>query len=225
MEPNTENTFSLEGLRGPLAFLADIHGNLKALDAVLAELRTANAAAIFVAGDLVFGGDDPLGVWKRLLDVGARCVRGTTDLAVATLDPAKLHPRDPREEARVKTLVDTRAALGELILARLRRLPEAIRVTVPNGDEWLVVHGSPRDPDEAMTHDLDDDELLAMLGDESARLVVCGSSHVPFERTVDDVKIVGVGSVGESPEGGIAHFTLIRPTVDGPQVDARWVAY
>lgn len=225
MQPSPENSFALESLRGPLAFLADIHGNLAALDAVLAELRAANTAAIFVAGDLVFGGDDPLAVWKRLLEVEARCVRGTTDLAVATLDPARLHPRDPREAERVKRLVDTRDALGELILARLRRLPQALRLTMPQGDEWLVVHGSPRDPDEAITHDLDDDELLAMLGDEGARVVVCGSSHVAFERRIDNTLVVGVGSVGESPEGGIAHYTLIRPTADGPAVDARWVAY
>jgi hypothetical protein len=81
-----------ETLHGPIAFLADIHGNLRALDAVLAALHEAGVGAVFVCGDLLLDGDDPLGVWMRLQKIGARCVRGTTDRALATVDPARLRP-------------------------------------------------------------------------------------------------------------------------------------
>lgn len=53
-------------ITGPIAILSDIHGNLVALDAVLAELSRRDIDRIVVAGDLLFGGDDPLGVWRRL---------------------------------------------------------------------------------------------------------------------------------------------------------------
>ncbi|MBL8602086.1 MAG: metallophosphoesterase family protein [Myxococcales bacterium] len=214
-----------DALRGPLAFLADIHGNLKALDAVLLALDDVRAAGVFVCGDLLFEGDDPLGVWKRLQAVGARCVRGTTDKALARLDPAKMPARTEAERAALARFVSTREAVGELILARLDKLPEALKLTMPGGQEWLVVHGSPRDPDEFFTHDMGEEEIEDLLADETADVVVCGGSHVSFVRKVPGTVVVSVGSVGAAPEGRVAHFALITPTPEGPHIEPRWVAY
>ena len=50
----------------PIAFLSDVHGNLTALDVVLAELERLDVKRLYVAGDLLLGGDEPLGVWQRL---------------------------------------------------------------------------------------------------------------------------------------------------------------
>jgi predicted phosphodiesterase len=62
---------------------------------------------------------------------------------------------------------------------------------------------------------MSDDEIMALLGDEPADIVVCGGSHVPFERDVADVRIVNVGSVGEAPEGGVAHGAIIASSQTG----------
>ena len=212
-------------VRGPLAFISDIHGNLPALEAVLDALKAAGVGAIYVAGDLVYRGDQPLEVWKRLQEVGARCVRGTTDLALAVVDPARLRPKDDAEKKSAERFRWTREVLGELILARLRRLPEAIRLELPDATEILVVHGSPVDPDVAITLDLDDDEVSTLIGTDPADIIVCGSSHVPFMRTLGDIEVIGVGSVGESPEGAIAHYTLIHSTPEGPEIHQHWVPY
>ena len=115
----------------------------------------------------------------------------------------------------------TRAALGELILERLRRLPLRVRVPLEDGTELLLVHGSPSDPAEPMTHDMTDEELNALIGDDPADVVVCGASHVPFDRTVGGVRVVNVGSVGEAPtnEGPrVAHATWIESTPRGLEV-------
>lgn len=216
---------TLEGIRGPMAFVADVHGNLAALDAVLAALKDDGVSQLFVAGDLLLQGDDPLGVWMRLMEVSARCVRGTTDRALALMEPSKLHPKTDEEREAARRFAETREALGELILAKLRRLPEALRLEMPDGREWLVVHGSPLDPDEAMTADLDDDELTALLGDDPADVVICGGGHVPFTRALDGVTVVAVGSVGAAPEGRTAHYTLMMPTPDGPRIEQKWVTY
>ncbi len=215
----------LEGVRGPMAFVADVHGNLAALDAVLAALKEDGVTQIFVAGDLLLQGDEPLAVWMRLMEVSARCVRGTTDRALALMEPGRLNPKTDEERAAAQHFAETREALGELILAKLRRLPEALRLEMPDGREWVVVHGSPMDPDEAMTADLDDDELTALLGDDPADVVICGGGHVPFVRALDGVTVVAVGSVGAAPEGRTAHYTLMMPTSDGPRIDQKWVNY
>ena len=81
----------------PMAFLSDVHGNLRALNAVLEELTRSEITEIFVAGDLLLGGDEPLQVWKLLQSSNARCVRGTSDVALATIDPSQLRPSNPDE--------------------------------------------------------------------------------------------------------------------------------
>jgi len=66
-----------------------------------------------------------------------------------------------------------------------------------------------------------DDELNALLGDDPADVVVCGMSHLPFERILGDVHIINVGSVGEAPVGGqqaVAHATWIESSPMGIQV-------
>ncbi len=214
-----------ESVRGPMAFLADIHGNLAALDAVLAELREAGARNVYAAGDLLLGGDDPAGVWRRLQEVDVRCVRGPSDLALATLDPARVPARTDDEKRALARFAEARAALGELALARLRRLPLALRIELPDQTDVLVVHGTPRDPDTYFTPDLSDEEMESLLADDPADFVLCGGSHVPFARALDAVNVISIGSVGECPDPGVACFALLRPTASGPVVEPRHVRY
>lgn len=165
---------------------------------------------LICCGDLLFPGPDPLKTWKLLTQHHAVCVQGLTDRAVATVDPDSLEATGPREKARLERLVAFHDELGELIVARLSRLETKARLPLPSGHEMVIVHGSPSDPTEAMTIDMDDEELNALLGDDPADVVVCGASHVPFQRQLGDVRIVNVGSVGEAPTEGFAHATLIE---------------
>lgn len=221
----TEPSVRVEQFSGPLAFLADVHGNLAALDAVIHACRTAGVRSFFVAGDLVFKGDEPLEVWKRLVEIGARCTRGTSDLALVAIDPDKLQPHDEHERAAAERFRWTRQALGELILARLRRMPDILRIELADGSEIAMTHGSPVDPTEPITHDLEEEEVSALLGTDPADVIVCGGSHVPFVREVGDVRVVGVGSVGDAVSERVAHYALIQPGEDGLVIEPRWVAY
>src|SRR6478672_6527998 len=98
----------------PMAFLSDVHGNLPALEAVLADLKRLTITDIFVAGDLLLGGDQPLQVWQRLQTIGARSVRGTSDVALATIDPAALRPDSADEAQLAERFAATRRAVGEI---------------------------------------------------------------------------------------------------------------
>jgi predicted phosphodiesterase len=209
----------------PMAFLSDVHGNLAALDAVLDELRRNTITDIFVAGDLLLGGEQPLEVWQRLQSLGARCVRGTSDVALATIDPTALRPSGEEESAMAARFAATRRAVGDLILRRLGELPDRIRVPMVDGGELLVVHGSPSDPFESIGHELEDDDVRELLADDPANIVICGSTHVPYLRIIDDTRLVNVGSVGLAPEGRVAHYTLVYPKLDGAQIDQTWVDY
>jgi len=204
-----------------LLCISDVHGQLDALRAVLATAERRAFHRLLVAGDLVFPGPEPLETWRRLSAAGAVMVQGLTDRAVATLDPASLRPRSDHERERLEQMKATRDALGDLILQRIRRLPTHQRVPLEDGGELLLVHGSPSDPGEALTHDMTDAEINALIADDTADVVVCGASHLPFDRLVGGVRIVNVGSVGEAPGTGprVAHATWIESTPRGVHVE------
>jgi predicted phosphodiesterase len=205
-----------------LLCISDVHGDLDALRAVLATAERRSFHKLLVAGDVVFPGPEPLETWRRLNAAGAVLVQGLTDRAVATLDPDALRPRSEHERERLDKMRATREALGQLILQRLRRLPTHHRIALEDGGEILLVHGSPADPGEAMTHDMSDEELNARIGDDPADIIVCGASHVPFDRVVGGVRIVNVGSVGEAPSSGggrFAHATWLESTARGVFVE------
>jgi predicted phosphodiesterase len=204
-----------------LLCVSDIHGHLDALRAVLATAERRSFHKLLVAGDIVFPGPEPLETWRRLTGAGAIMVQGLSDRAIATLDPGALAPKNEHEIARVERMRATRTALGDLILERIRRLPTHTRIPLEDGGELLLVHGSPADPAEALTHDMSDEEINAVIGDDPADLIVCGASHVPFDRTIGDIRVVNVGSVGEARGEGVrvAHAAWIESTPRGISVE------
>lgn len=198
--------------------ISDIQGNADALDRILEEGKQRGYDQLVVCGDLCFPGPEPLRVWKTLIEQGALCVQGVGDRALSTIDPKKLSATTENERARIERLRRTHAELGELIIARLGKLPPLARLPLESGHTMLVVHGSPRDPTEAITRDMTEEEILARLGDEPGDLVICGASHEQFEGTVADVHIVSVGSVGEAPGGTHAYGALVNSAQTGYQV-------
>ncbi len=213
--------------------LSDVHGNLDALTAVLATAEKRSFNKLLVAGDIVFPGAAdasaarPLEVWRRLTAAGAVMVQGVTDRALATLEPEHIAVSSEHERTMVERMKTVSTELGELVIERLRRLPPQVRIPLEDGGELVLVHGSPADPSEAMTFDMTDEELLALMADDPADVVVCGMSHTPFDREVADVRIINVGSVGEAPDGlenprdapKVAHATWIESTPSGLMVE------
>lgn len=202
----------------PLALLADVHGNLPALEAALELIERHDVGAIVVAGDLVFGGEQPLEVWRRLERVGARCVRGLSDTALCSLRPEDMKPADDAERARLELFLDTRKKLGELVLEQIRRLPLQLRLPLIDGSELLVTHGSPADPMTDVEPTMEEPELESLLDDDPADVIACGGGHLPFFRIVGDYRLIGLGSVGQAPEGRVAHVGILRPRMDGPEI-------
>jgi len=208
-----------------MGFLSDIHGNLEALDAVLAEFDRRGVASIYVAGDLFLDGDDPLGVWRRLVERRALCVRGVSDTALIEIDPTTLRGIDEASRARIEGFRKTREALGELVLHEVKKLPERLRIPLIDGREILVVHGSPHDSRVEITHDMDEHEVESLVDDDPADIVVCGASHIPFRIPLAATEVLSVGSVGRSPEGRVAHFAVLTPRMDGAEIVQDFVEY
>lgn len=198
--------------------ISDIHGYATALEQMLQFGKSQGCTTVLAAGDLCFPGPQPLQCWQMLQSVHAHCVKGLADIALATMKPDQLVATNDHERQRLETLRNAQEALGKANLARIHKLPMRFRMTLEDGGELLLVHGSPADPTTAMTHDMPDDEIGALLGDETESVVVCGGDHVPFDRFVQDCRVVAAGSVGMAPTEGVAHGAILDTSPSGVHV-------
>lgn len=223
---------SIVPIETTFAVISDLQGNLAALDAVLAELDRRGVHRLLVAGDHLLGAGEtrPLEVWRRLNASGRLTIelaRSLADTALATLPETRLVPRgDEDDEEKREAFLATRKTVGALVLKALEKLPTLLRVGMADGREVLVVHGAPRDPGIDISHDQDDDEVTDLLGGEPADIVVVAGAHIPFQREVRGVRVVGLGSAGE-PVGGepLAHVVLITPRYEGTVVEDAFVPF
>jgi putative phosphoesterase len=185
-----------------VAVLCDVHGNLPAVEAVLAEVAALEVDTIVCGGDVV-AGPFPHECLQRLLDLDAVFVRGNADR------------ESPRASAGTWDWIA--GNLDPLSVEFLRELPQA----VPLGDV-LYCHGSPRDDDEILTRVSPDERFRAALEGVQERLVVGGHTHVQFERVIDGIRFVNAGSVGIPYEGKQGAFWAL---LDGDDVDLRHTPY
>jgi predicted phosphodiesterase len=195
----------------PVAALYDIHGNLAALDAVLAEVP--DDATIVVGGDICAGGEQPSETLARLRGLGdrVRWVRGNAD---RELYPGEggLVPEPLVEEARSK--------LSEDEIAFLHGLPETQQV----GDV-LYCHASPRNDVDIFTERTPEGSIAFLFAGLDLAAVVCGHTHTQYERSVAGVHVVNAGSVGmpyEEEPGAYWLLDLVhrRTPYDGAELKA-----
>ena len=194
-----------------IAALYDIHGNLPALDAVLADVRRADVDCIVVGGD-VLPGPMPREAIARLqsLDVPTRFLRGNGDRE--TLEESPDRPSRIPESGR-RQLRWCREQLDEAELAAVAAWPPDVRLDVPGLGSVLFCHATPRSDEEVVTH-LMPEPLLRPIVEGAADLVVCGHIHVQFDVMVGRTRFVNAGSVGMPFEQPGAYWLLLDGTVE-----------
>ena len=200
--------------------LYDIHGNLPALDAVLKEVEQEHPDLILVGGDIVLG-PMPRAVLERLLAFGdtIHFIRGNCEReVVAAFDG--LPPRPGMSEAVSECMRWTAKQLERSQRDFLAQLPELAAFTVDGLGEVLFCHGSPRSDEEMMTAATPEERLRPMLAGVRQRVVVCGHTHMQFDRPIDGMRIVNAGSVG-MPYGDAGAYWLLL----GPEIRLRRTLY
>jgi putative phosphoesterase len=195
-----------------LAIVSDIHGNLTALEAVVADIARRGADQVVHGGDLALGGCQPAQVVDTLRDLGWPGIVGNVDALLWRPQERGVQEQNaPKLHDLLRLLFDdyapaTRELLGDERIAWLRRLPAEHR----EGDVALV-HASPGDLWRAPLPDADDSALEATYGPCDAPTVVYGHIHRPYVRQLDRFVIANSGSVG-SPfdDDPRASFVLVE---------------
>jgi len=194
-----------------VAALYDIHGNLAALDAVLAEVP--DDATIVVGGDICAGGEQPSETLARLRSLGDRVawLRGNAD--------RELHP-DEEGLAPAEFLEQARSQLSEEEIEFLHELPE----TQVIGDV-LYCHASPRNDLDIFTERTPEERIAFLFAGLEVPTVVCGHTHMQYDRRVGGVRVVNAGSVGmpyEEEPGAYWLLDLVhrRTLYDGAELKA-----
>lgn len=196
-----------------VAALYDIHGNIAALDAVLAEIRSAGIDRVVVGGDVV-PGPMPAQTLRVLrdLDVPVQFIRGNGERAV--LDQrtgSELVDVPERYRDVIRWTANALRADEEKFIAAW---PATCRVAVHGLGDVLFCHATPRNDMDIFTRLTAEERLLPIFSEVGVPVVVCGHTHVPFDRTIGGVRVVNAGSVGmpfTQPRG--AYWLMLGPDI------------
>jgi putative phosphoesterase len=206
-----------------VAALYDIHGNLPALEAVFEELRQAEVDHVVVGGDVVPG---PMTretlECLRDLTMPVQFIQGNCEVAVlaerAGTEPPEWYRTVPEQ---AKEIVRWQAAQLHPEHVRLfTSWPRTLRLQIRGLGEVLFCHATPRDENECFTRLTPEDRLLPVFEGLDVPLVVCGHTHMQFDRTIGTVRVVNAGSVGMPFGEPGADWLLV-----GPDVQLRHTAY
>src|SRR5215203_51382 len=186
-----------------VAAIYDVHGNLTALETVLAELESVNPDLIVVGGDVV-AGPMPAEVLDRLAALGQSIcfVRGNADREVLAAYDAGPYA-DPIDVADPAERVAAYAAskIDRKHRDLLASFAERLILEVEGVGQVLFCHGSPRSDEEIVTAATTGGRLREILGRVDQDLVVCGHTHAQFDRRVGGKRVINAGSVGMPYQG------------------------
>jgi predicted phosphodiesterase len=202
-----------------VAALYDVHANLPALDAVIADVHAAGVDHVVFGGD-VLPGPMPRETVDRIqhLDIPTSFIHGNGDReTVAWRNGVESPVIPPSYHAAMRWVAQTLTDDDERWLASW---PPRLRLAIPGCGDVLFCHASARNDTDIFTRLTDDDRVLSLFPAVDRALVVCGHSHMQFDRTIGRLRIVNAGSVG-MPFGQPGAYWLVL----GPGVELRRTDY
>ena len=197
-----------------IAAIADIHGNLPALEAVLEEVRRENPDLIVVCGDVASGPmpSETIDVLRELKN--ARFVRGNADRGL-------IDEFDGRQQG---TMPGPHVEWCSSQLSRDQRDFLASFAPAVQIDRILFCHAVPANDTDAFTVETPDERVRELMAGVDADLVVCGHTHMQFDRTIDGLRIVNPGSVGMPYGRPGAYWAMVIASLQ-TEVEMKRTAY
>lgn len=180
-----------------LAVLADIHGNLHALEAVCQDLRRQAVDRVYVAGDIVNICPDSAACWQKVHAAGFALLRGNHERYVFDLDAPHAPP-----EWQTPRFAPVRYCAAQFDAAQRRAMAALPLTLAPEGcNDLLIAHASARSDADSVLQHAPDSHLDACFAGTSADLIVRGHNHMQAERRWRGRTVLTAGSVGLPLDG------------------------
>lgn len=217
-----------------LALLSDVHANLPALEAVLADIDRAGVDATYHLGDLVGYAPWPDETVQLLRERGIPGIAGNYDSTVGFgYKHCGCQYEDPVQEAQShESFAWTLANTSAPTRAWLRTLPFRLDVRLRGGHQagptMVLIHGAPTLNTLYWRADRSDDfcrQMAARAGATAGDLIAFGHTHVPWHRDVDGIHFVNTGSVGRPKDGDPRAGWVLATWEERWEVDIRRVSY
>lgn len=204
-----------------IAIIADIHGNLVALNAVLHDLsQQSTVNAIVIAGDLCLNGPCPRQVLDTVQGLQCPVIQGNVDVDVVTVAP---------KGAKKRSIIEwTRQQIGSAGIDYLASLPKEHLITNPDGTDLLVVHANPLDLQQAIFPTTPESMLEHLLGELPSTIgaLAFGHLHITYTRRWRHLFLVDVGSCGLSrDQDQRAAYAILSWQDNAWQAEHRRIAY
>ncbi|MFZ5641342.1 MAG: metallophosphoesterase family protein [Bacillota bacterium] len=183
-----------------IAVIGDIHGNLVALEAVLADCRARGAERYLVLGDLAMKGPRPSEVLETVRQLPGQVIQGNTDQLICRSLPPGYKPKTENEKMLTDILKWGQEQLAPEDFQYLSGLPKTT-VEEINGHRLLLVHGSPRNNQEGLLPETAPCDLAEMLNGLEEKVVLAAHTHFPMVRDFAGYQIINAGSVGFPLDG------------------------
>ena len=194
-----------------IAAIYDIHGNLPALEAVLDDIRQAEVDCVVVGGDVILGPMSREALACLLaLDIPTRFIRGNCEVAVL----AEMAGKNPAVPVQIREIVRwTAKQLHPEHEQLLANWPSTIRFHVPGLGEVLFCHATPRNENEIFTRLTPEERVVPVFEGLTTTMVICGHTHMQFDRMIGKIRVVNAGSVGMPFGKTGADWLLLGPGV------------
>ncbi len=183
-----------------VALIGDVHGNLPALEAVLADADARGCEALWNIGDFVGYGPFPDECVRLLAERADVSIVGNYDQKALKFPRKRKKWRKSKRREKWEAFQFAYERLSERSRKFLAGLPEQVRLEAA-GHRVLLCHGSPADPSEHLWPETPEARLRELAALADADLVVCGHSHQAFVRAVGGVTFVNTGTVGRPDDG------------------------
>ncbi|HTY81991.1 MAG TPA: metallophosphoesterase family protein [Dehalococcoidales bacterium] len=184
-----------------IAFISDVHANLPALQAAVADAKKRGATRIICAGDITGYGPFPDGVCDFLHDGKIESISGNYDIKVLDVIKNGKSAVAGLQKKKKAVVVWTAKNLKKTSRQYLKDLPESIEEELPGGHKLLVVHGSTISNDDDIYPSITANGLKTKLKSARPDILVCGHTHIPFIKRVGAMLVINCGSAGHPVDG------------------------
>ena len=202
-----------------VAALYDIHGNLPALEAILDEISGLSIDQIIIGGDVILG---PMS--RECLDrlseitIPVHYIFGNCEVAILNIINNQPLPNLPQRV--LEDMQWTAKQMSEKQAHQMSQWPKTLTIDLPDIGKVLFCHATPEDENENFTRLSSEEKLTAIFENVDADVVVCGHTHMQFDKMIGDLRVINAGSVG-MPFGKPGAYWLLFDS----ELELRYTSY